>query len=487
LDRSTTYPSDGSWGTTGANALKSDPRQNRGATSYYTHKLTLRPSIQIVEGLALRMQFDALEGVMADTTWKGNGATAAGQTNTSSRNNYGAPGTLTQENIEFEQCYVDFKTGIGQFNAGWKYGTPEFFGTTFLQQPYTRTRISLANTLGPLTLEASIVKVNEYRNRSFYGGAVPAGYGAATQVAPATSATVTAVPGSNAAGYGSNGVANDSDGDLYNILGIFKFNGGDAGLSYQYWRDAGSKALNAANANGALLQLSRINPYVKYKIGPLYFEAEGFYTFGNLAKYETAVAGRPDVTVNALGAYVMAQVDFKPFFVGAKFIYKSGNDQKNADKSTGSVAGLYGDDYGTPAAGTLILFNSDYIDNMGSNYGNAGTYASTRYIDNIWFYQAFAGINPTAKLNITAKVAYATADAKPRQVTGQPISAANLEFVGDKYGWEVDLTATYKIYDNLSYMVGGGYLFVGDYFKGFDGTTALRDNYMVTNKLMLSF
>ena len=34
------------------------------------------------------------------------------------------------------------------------------------------------------------------------------------------------------------------------------------------------------------------------------------------------------------------------------------------------------------------------------------------------------------------------------------------------YGWEIDLTGTYKITNNLSYMLGAGYLFTGDIFKG---------------------
>ncbi len=34
------------------------------------------------------------------------------------------------------------------------------------------------------------------------------------------------------------------------------------------------------------------------------------------------------------------------------------------------------------------------------------------------------------------------------------------------YGYEVDLTATYKITNNLSYMLGAGYLFTGEYYKG---------------------
>ena len=59
--------------------------------------------------------------------------------------------------------------------------------------------------------------------------------------------------------------------------------------------------------------------------------------------------------------------------------------------------------------------------------------------------------------------------------------------VSNAYGTEIDLIGTYKISNNLSYMLGFGYLFTGDYFKGFDPTTEVSDNYMLINKLTLTF
>jgi hypothetical protein len=488
LDKGTTFPQDGSWGSAATNRASST--NNRGAASYYQTKLTLRPTIKIVEGLALHLQIDAGEGVMGDNTWKNDAVPGRVSNTQSSRTSTGATNALVQENIEFEQIFVNFKTGIGQFRAGYMY--PTWFGTSFLFQPYTRPRVIYNIQAGPVGIEASVTKVREWRNRSFYGGAEPA-----TNTVPGTVTTP------NAAGIGSNGVANDSDGDIYKISGMAKFGIGEAGVEFEYWRDSGAKALNSvASNNGYMMNISRINPYAKLKFGPVYVEAEGFYSFGDLRKYETSAPGvnnRPDVTLSAFGAYVNAMVDIKPFFAGAKFIYKGGNDQNNYDKQTGSIALMYGDDYGSPAAGTLIMWNADYIDAMGGLVGNAGAGAgnTNRYIDNVWFYQAYAGVNPTAKTNITARVSYATADKKPKSAIGSAGSATDAlgntivggirEYGSDKYGWEVDLTASYKIFDNLTYMVGGGYLFVGDYWKGFDDTTKLKDNYLLTHRLTLNF
>jgi hypothetical protein len=72
------------------------------------------------------------------------------------------------------------------------------------------------------------------------------------------------------------------------------------------------------------------------------------------------------------------------------------------------------------------------------------------------------------------------------QADKKPAGVAN-----GTYGTEVDLTGTYKITNNLSYMLGAGYLFTGDYFKGDEslkGNTHKVDNdYMLINKLTLSF
>jgi hypothetical protein len=73
-------------------------------------------------------------------------------------------------------------------------------------------------------------------------------------------------------------------------------------------------------------------------------------------------------------------------------------------------------------------------------------------------------------------VAYAMAQKKP-----------GTAYVGDVYGTEIDVTATYKIYDNLSYMVGLGYLFTGDYFKGTDPTAKITNDYILMHKLTLTF
>jgi hypothetical protein len=100
-------------------------------------------------------------------------------------------------------------------------------------------------------------------------------------------------------------------------------------------------------------------------------------------------------------------------------------------------------------------------------------------MQNAWFFQGRAGVKPIPKLDAMLAVAYATADQKPPQVPGR---------TNGTYGTEIDVTGTYKITNNLSYMLGIGYLFTGDYFKGSNNRKYKTvDDYMLINKLTLSF
>jgi hypothetical protein len=95
---------------------------------------------------------------------------------------------------------------------------------------------------------------------------------------------------------------------------------------------------------------------------------------------------------------------------------------------------------------------------------------------NAWFGQLKAGVHPISNLDINTAISYAKADEIPDG------------WAGSSYGWELDVTGTYKITNNLSYMVGVGYWWVGDYYKGLaPEQNEVRDNYMLINKLTLTF
>ena len=110
--------------------------------------------------------------------------------------------------------------------------------------------------------------------------------------------------------------------------------------------------------------------------------------------------------------------------------------------------------------------------------GSLGGYNSTANVGpmtNAWFFQGRLGVKPIDKLDIMASVSYANADKKPAGV------------LNNAYGYEVDLTTTYKITNNLSYMLGFGYYFTGDYYKGTSDANKLSNDFLVINKLTLTF
>jgi len=122
----------------------------------------------------------------------------------------------------------------------------------------------------------------------------------------------------------------------------------------------------------------------------------------------------------------------------------------------------------------LVLFNYDRYTWAGAMPGNTGT-TNSGQMANAWFYQVKGGIKPTDKLDIGLSLSFAQADKVAATI------------VSKDYGYEIDVTGTYKITNNLSYMLGLGYLFTGDYYKGTSAANSVANNYLVINKLTLTF
>ncbi|KAF0158687.1 MAG: hypothetical protein FD159_956, partial [Syntrophaceae bacterium] len=122
----------------------------------------------------------------------------------------------------------------------------------------------------------------------------------------------------------------------------------------------------------------------------------------------------------------------------------------------------------------LIMWNYDRTNWAGglAGYNSANQNAA---MANGYLFQVRGGVKPVAALNIMASLSYAHADRKPAG------------FINNDYGYEVDLTATYKITNNLSYMLGAGYLFTGKYYKGTSDSNELANDFLVINKLTLTF
>ena len=228
-------------------------------------------------------------------------------------------------------------------------------------------------------------------------------------------------------------------------------------------------------------------PYMKATFGGFYVEAEGQYIGGKTAKYESPSTAA-DIDKEGYGFWVMGKYTMGPAYFGGQFGYSSGNDTVNAGGSNVVAAGSTKDKSGTVSSTSwtpaLIFGNANLRSWMyGQDIGNGGSPTATttpvsynnNNKQNLILWNAFAGFNPTPKINIEGAFTYAYADKKP----------AN--FVDSNYGIEADIKATYKIYDNLTYMVGAGYFWTGDYFKGTSDSTTIGNDYILLNQLTLNF
>jgi len=337
--------------------------------------------------------------------------------------------TAENENIAFDRAYIQYDSPYGSFQVGARSaGT---WGTTFGDSEGPAWRIF-------------------YSSPTFAGGF---GILAAIQKGTENSYTV-----NNAA------TTADKDKDVYLAALTYTQKSWNTGLLYVYYLYADQRtAATPYKQKYHLLQ-----PYVKANIGPVALQAEVGYAFGKYYEYENAGTTTGE-KADSLAGMIDAVATFGPVYVGGTFAYAQGDKDANDDKTQNILTG------GADWSPTLIMYNQDratWFGNMTSSYVASGFGAA---MTNAYLYQLRAGVKPVEKLDIMASVSFAQADVTP----------AN--YVSKDYGYEIDVTGTYKITNNLSYMLGFGYLIAGDYFKGTSSANKVKNDYLVINKLCLTF
>jgi len=401
--------------------------------AYFWQRFRLQPVFQIAEGLTFTARMDAMEKKWGDTQWKGKYSDE-----TSSRyDGKSSSKSKIQESMEWERAYVTFLSKVGQFQVG--YQAADEWGTQFGDSGTTRPRIMFTSAVGPMILAAVYEKIYEVDGLS-------------------------------------NGLV-DADYDTYALFGIFKFKGGEAGLLWKYYNDASTRPTGVSTLQYRG-QVHLLSPYMKATFGPVYVEAELGYTFGKVMKSDLAAV--PDVDMDGWNGYVKGQYNFGPGNVGLQVGYSSGD---NGDSST-KVKAFQGG-CGTSWNPALLLLNDDLNTQQTTSTGTVtNPNGVTNKKLNVLIINAYAGFNPTAKLNLTAALTYAeAADAKWRDISTGVVT----EQADKKLGTEFDVTATYKIFDQLTYMVGAGYLWTGDYFKSAGSSAEVGNSYIVKNQLTLNF
>jgi hypothetical protein len=298
------------------------------------------------------------------------------------------------------------------------------WGTKFADWSRPAGKIAWAYTVGGFTVMADIAKILELSSNAVIGS----------------------VPWT------------DGDIDKYSVAGRYVWNQGEAGLKVAYLRSAALRSIGPE----ATTNLYGVIPYAKAKLGPVQVEAEVDYYWGDLLNEDD---GPGKIKLESLGVYVDALADLGMFYVGGTVAYLSGDDFSDMDELE-FMAG------GKDWMPCLILFNYDRTYWAGVIDGPIPDFG---IMYNAWFYQVRGGVRPVADLDLGVSLSYANADKEM--------------FPGMKkdYGWEADVTATYKITNNLSYMLGFGYLWTGKYFRADYPELDVEDNYLVINKLTLTF
>jgi len=416
----------------------SSPAESNGlSTAFYYQRLRLKTDIIVAKGLIFTTRADIMDRQWGATRSAATSATYSTATGTgvvttvSASTVYDSAGTRAEnENIVFDWAYLTYISPIGLFQVG--YMDDYVWGTVFGDRSKPNPAIKWLARWNNLTVGLGTIKETEKSYSAI-----------------------------NTAG------ASDADLNVYGAFLMYTFKFGEVGYLFRNHYIATLKPTYGVKAT------TYINiPYVKVKMGPVAVEAEVNYTFGRYDWEGTQLL--PMNKIDSWSAYVNAVADFGPFYLGGTFAWLPGNDP-NSDRVTGALTG------GTDWNPCLILWNNERSYQAGSITGASGSVNNTdgttsTGMANAWFFQGKAGVRPVDKLNISASVSYANAVVKPTNA-----------WLYNAYGWEVDATATYKITNNLSYMLGVGYLFTGDYFKGTDNGVSLHNDYLVVNKLTLTF
>ncbi len=414
-------------------SLADDPtgainQQSRGTIG---QRLRINTVFQVAEGLKLTTRFDAMEKAWGQDA-------AIGTPNPTS-----GTGTNGENNISWERAFVTFNLGPGFFDVGYQaegYWSPIAFGNT------TGSGAVLRYTapLGPVTIGAFWENLKEAQFD-------PAVYGPA-------------------------------DWDRYGLQATFKWKSGQAGIQGT-WEHYETKAAgetfnvvwtNTTFANPGKLNLYEISPFLQAKLGPVDLEGKVYYTWGTFQRTDTG----NDTDIDGFSAYANAKVNIGPAYVGGMFAWVKGDDITDSDRTISHGGGQDWDP-------TLMLGNDRFSKWQGGRYSSIMGFGTKQGAvpfrggwneENVWIYQGYVGLNPIPKLALKAAFTYMAID--ERQTAA---------YVDKHLGNELDVTAAYKIYPNLEYMIGFGYLWTGDYFKGTAPNGLVDDNYLLMHQLTLTF
>jgi hypothetical protein len=260
----------------------------------------------------------------------------------------------------------------------------------------------------------------------------------------------------------------------WNLEAFFLYNN-DRRTATDTWTWA-SAAVGATTTDYYLRQT--LNPRT-YEVLPWWLGASASFSFANFTieptaiyqggkarKYFTAAPSTGDVDISAYLLDLLVKYQLGPgLSFAVQGFYSSGDDTNKSDKVTkytytqGSESGWgFGNDR------SVFFFGNGDFQYYGFKNLNPG---------GLWFARANVEYSPLTWLKLGVNYLYigdnSKGDTASNSATGATWNAANGSRTDEdksEVGQEVNLIATLKIYQNITYMVGFGYFFTGDMYKG---------------------
>ena len=417
--------------------------ENSTSSAYYDQRFRLGTTFQVAEGLKVVVRADALDGI-----WGGDLRSPAANTGTGlvvgGVADTGTGAINHDANIQFDKAYVSFVTGIGLFNAG--FDSWGVWGTGFGDAEEFVGQIGYKVPLGDnMVFALKAAKITEGDKGNTFS---------------------------------------DFDDDKYVALVAYFNDTMQAGFLYGYYRFESYLVGTPFAAAYKDVTAHAVIPYFKLTLGDLYIESEVSWVADGAFNSQTP--GVPDIDLEGLAFYLKGQYNMGSMYLGALFAYVQGDDpDTGATDKIENALGILGS--GPDWDPCLILFTDTCTTALGSNGNTLNSTHTTAMtgtqMDNGYLYQVFAGA-AFDKLSFKATLTYAEAH---EDYLSQTTPGVYVKYLNKDYGTEFDVTASYKLYDNLTYTVGAGYLWTGDYYKGTSDTNTIGDTYLLMNKLQVTF
>jgi hypothetical protein len=263
----------------------------------------------------------------------------------------------------------------------------------------------------------------------------------------------------------------DADQDLYEASAWYKTKDLHINLGYDFY-DMNQAATSDFTRH-------RIKGYYNQNIANIYAEMEFSYDWGT-QDWDAIGVDDTDISTLALMADVGMKMD--KLDVGMMFIYASGDDDTSDNDNESAMTHVYGG-LGEQFQPYTVL-TGRHTGMLSQDFNGINADMAFHGIMSLGVHANFA---VTDKLSLNTAIAYAMAD------TDEVTVAPGVTFeIDDEYGWEIDLGASYKLMDNLTYSVNFGYLMTGDFFEGYELAGVgpfgdAEDIYVLNHRLSMEF